>query len=91
MKYSNYFTDPPENVQVNFTRNGTSVNITCDADGYPPPTFKIYFNETFVASGKTHIVRKINSSYVGYYKCVAENMLGNSSSVKYLPLKGKIT
>ena len=81
-------TDSPENVRLILTRSGPSATITCTAEARPEPSYKILLNETIlVISGKTFIIPEVNSSHVGYYKCVAMNFLGNASShPKYLSI-----
>ena len=45
-----------------------------------------------VQSDKTYFIPKVNVCDVGYYKCVAENVLGNASSVpEFISLVGKFT
>jgi hypothetical protein len=60
--------------------------IKCEAEASPPPTFKIFLNETEVPiSEDTHTIPEVNDSHVGSYKCVAENDLGSSNSTsRYL-------
>ena len=76
---------------MKLTRSGQSARMTCTADARPEPSFKIYFNETImVNNNKTYTILDVNSSHVGYYKCVAENILGNVSSDRvFLFLVGK--
>ena len=83
-------TDSPENVRLILTRSGPSATITCTAEARPEPSYKIFLNETIlVISDKTFIIPEVNSSHVGYYKCVAMNFLGNASShPKYLSVEG---
>jgi hypothetical protein len=61
--------------------------IKCEAEANPSPTFKIFLNETEVPAvcGDTHIIYEVNDSHVGFYKCVAANQFGLSSSTsRYL-------
>ena len=84
-------TDPPENVRLTLTTIGQSVTITCTADGRPEPIYEIFFNcDMLVKSDKTYRLHDVNSSHVGLYKCVARNILGQSSVPKYFSLIGKI-
>ena len=85
-------TDPPENARLVLTRRGQSVTITCTADGRPEPSYEIFFNcDMLVKSDKTYRLHEVNTSHVGLYKCVARNILGQSSAPKYFSLIGKIT
>ena len=91
---NNLSIDPPENVRLMLTRSGQSVTITCTAEAHPEPSFKIFFNCEIMAVkiGKMYTIAEVNRSHVGVYKCVAENMLGQRSSVPiYLPLAGKLS
>ena len=67
--------------------------MTCSAEARPEPSYKILLNETIlVKSDKTYTIPKVNSSHVGYYKCVANNMLGKvTSNSEYLRIEGKIS
>ena len=97
INYNNLSTGPPENVRLMLTRNSQSASIACTAEARPEPTFKIFFNcEKLVQTDPTYIIPEVNRSHVGIYKCVAENILGNSSSDPELLLDpdlftGKIT
>ena len=89
---TNFSTDPPENVNLKFTRSGQSVTLTCTTEARPEPSFKIFrdCDTALVKSDKTYIIPEVNVCHVGYYKCVAENILGNASSgLEYLSLGGK--
>ena len=91
---NNLSIDPPENARLILTRSGQSATITCTAEAHPEPSFKIFFNcEMMVArSNKMYTIAEVNSSRVGVYQCVAENILGQRSSVPiYLPLAGKLS
>ena len=74
------------------TTSGQSATVTCTAEANPEPSFKIFFNETtLVKSDNTYTIPEVNNSHVGYYKCVAENILEQrSSSPICLCLEGKI-
>ena len=84
-------TDHPKNVRLMLTRSGQSASITCTAEARPEPTFKIFFNcDKLVQSDQSYIIPEVNTSHVGVYKCVAENVLGQRSTAsKYFSL-GKI-
>ena len=73
------------------TRSGQSATITCTAEAQPGPSFKIFLNGTTTVKNDTvYIIPEVNSSLVGFYKCVAKNMLGNAfSDAIYLSLTGK--
>ena len=87
----NLSTDPPESAYLEFVRSGQSASITCTAEARPEPTYKIFFNcDKLVQTGSTYTIPEVNRSHVGVYKCVAENVLGQRSTVlKYFSL-GKI-
>ena len=73
---------------------GKSFTITCEADSYPTPDFKIFFNDTkLLVNENTYTITKVNNSHAGFYKCTARNKLGlGSSTSRYLPVdkEGKI-
>ena len=87
---SEFFLVPPENVRVmlqsEMAERGKPFVIKCEAEANPPPTFKIFLNETEVPISKdTHTIPKVNDSHVGSYKCVANNTLGSRNSTsRYL-------
>ena len=88
----NFFTDPPEKTKITLKRNtDKSVTVTCSAEGEPTPEYEIFFNDTKLpARGNTYEIPEVTNNTVGYYKCVATNILGNdSSSPKYLSPSGK--
>ena len=67
--------------------------MNCTAEGRPEPSFKIFLNcgSALVKNDKTYTIPEVNICDVGYYKCLAENVLGNALSVpKFLSL-GKTT
>ena len=48
------------------------------------PSYEIFLNETIlVKSEKTYTIPKVNSTHVGYYKCVASDKLENASLISY--------
>ena len=50
--------------------------MACTSEARPKPSYKIYLNGTkMVKSGKTYTIPEVNSGHVGYYQCVAENVL----------------
>ncbi|XP_046858845.1 hemicentin-1-like [Xenia sp. Carnegie-2017] len=71
---------------------GESVNITCESDGFPPPTFIISYNGAVLSNNKTYIIQSLNFNHAGSYRCEAKNKLGNDlSDVKNLTIiRGKI-
>ena len=75
------------------TRGGQSAAITCTAEARPEPSYKIFLNETtLVRSAKMYTIPEVNNCHVGYYKCVAENVIEQrSSNPVCLCLEGKIT
>ena len=87
----NLFIDPPENVNLKLTRSGRSATIACTAEARPKPNFKIFFNcDMLVKSDKTCTMSEVNSSNIGLYKCAAENILGERSSISIYLSLGKI-
>lgn len=70
--------DAPEVTTLDYEND--SLTITCIADGHPPPSFKIYFNEDVVVNKKTYRIPKRNSTYFGNYTCEAFNLFGKKRS-----------
>ena len=58
---------------------GESYTMTCESDGVPEPTYKIFHNDTIVSTIKTYTILVVQYRYAGTYKCVATNSLGSSS------------
>ena len=67
--------------------------MACTAEARPEASFQIFCEETgeLVWNGAMYTISNVNTSHVGYYKCVAKNNLGEKNALLYLPLKGKIT
>ena len=87
----NLFIDPPENVNLKLTRSGQSATIACTAEARPEPSFKIFSNcDMLVKSDNIGTIPEVNSSNIGLYKCVAENILGKRSSISIFLSLGKI-
>ncbi|XP_046858238.1 immunoglobulin superfamily member 10-like isoform X2 [Xenia sp. Carnegie-2017] len=68
-------------------KQGQTVTITCESDGYPEPTYTIYHNGAVISNNKTYIIQSVNFSHQGSYRCQAKNKLGNDlSDVKNLTI-----
>ena len=87
-----FSTDQPE--EPYFKENvdiGKSFAITCKSNGHPSPRYTIIHNDTKVVSNdRTYTIDVVQYSDAGLYKCIAENKLGNSSTIYYLSILGKI-
>ena len=78
------FTSTPEEVVF-----GESVVITCEAIAVPIPSYTIIHNNTEIVSvHKTCIITHLTYSHAGPYKCIAANLLGNSSKILNLSVAG---
>ncbi len=73
------------------TREGDDVTLSCNADGFPPPTVSWSRNGSPInTSGnsrisssevRTHLtITNVNRTDSGEYRCVANNKLGNATS-----------
>ncbi|CAB3986180.1 hemicentin-1-like, partial, partial [Paramuricea clavata] len=71
-----------ENVDV-----GKTFAITCESNGHPSPRYTIIHNNTkIVSNDKMYTIDVVQYSDAGLYKCIAENKLGNSSTIYYLSI-----
>ncbi|XP_046858249.1 immunoglobulin superfamily member 10-like isoform X2 [Xenia sp. Carnegie-2017] len=61
-------------------KKGQNVTITCESDGYLEPTYTIYHNGAVISNKRTYIIKSVNFSHQGSYRCEAKNKLGNDSS-----------
>ena len=77
---------------------GLSATFKCEARGYPQPEIKWYHNSVLVSNdernyltdnGNALKMRMISVDDKGEVKCVAVNILGNSSSYANLKVHGK--
>ena len=67
-----------------------SVVISCEAIAVPLPSYIIIHNDTdIVSKKKTYIITALKYSHAGSYKCIATNILGNSSKRFDLLVSGK--
>jgi hypothetical protein len=63
--------------------------ITCESNGHPSPSYTIIHNNTkIVSNDRTYTIDVVQYSDAGLYKCIAENKLGNSSTIYYLSILG---
>ncbi|XP_028399293.1 neural cell adhesion molecule 1-like [Dendronephthya gigantea] len=80
----------PGKTKIKFTPEkvvlGRSINITCESDGHPEPSYIITHNDTEVSNGKTFTIHDVNYTHAGKYKCFAKNEFGNDSASDFLVL-----
>ncbi|CAB3986170.1 contactin-3-like isoform X2 [Paramuricea clavata] len=70
---------------------GKTFAITCESNGHPSPSYTIIHNDTKVVSNdKTYTIDVVQYSDAGLYKCIAENKLGNSSTIYYLSILDRL-
>ena len=68
---------------------GKKATITCKANGYPEPTYRLYHNGTQLAhSGGVYSINSVKLDDSGGYKCVANNSLGIALAVFTLTVPG---
>ncbi|XP_046858255.1 carcinoembryonic antigen-related cell adhesion molecule 5-like [Xenia sp. Carnegie-2017] len=84
-------TYPPQQTNITISpmsvKQGQTVTITCESDGYPEPTYTIYHNGAVISNNKTYIIQSVNFNNAGSYRCEAKNKLGNDlSDVKNLTI-----
>ena len=85
-----FSTDPPELPYFQEKAVvGKTFAITCESNGHPSPSYTIIHNNTkIVSNDKTYTIDVVQYSDAGLYKCIAENKLGNSSTIYYLSFLG---
>ena len=71
---------------------GKSVKITCKADAFPPPKYKIFHNSTELTDVINGVKTIMSTNYhdSGQYKCIAKNSRGNMFEMFNLTVKGEI-
>ena len=70
---------------------GKGFAITCESNGHPSPRYTMIHNDTkIVSNDRTYTMDVVQYSDAGLYKCIAQNKLGNSSTIYYLSILGKI-
>ena len=64
------------------------VTLDCQADGNPSPTVRWIFNNSSYVPGLFYITGKQNE---GFYRCIAENIVGRDGSTRdvYLTVFGR--
>ncbi|XP_049325482.1 B-cell receptor CD22-like [Astyanax mexicanus] len=77
---------PPKNISVSISPSGgivegSSVNLTCSSDGYPPVENYTWFKgSSSVGTGGTYSIPNISSEDSGEYTCQSRNELGERRS-----------
>ncbi|XP_028416917.1 contactin-4-like [Dendronephthya gigantea] len=69
---------------------GKAMNITCESEGLPEPSFIITHNNTEIIVEKTYNIPQVNWSDGGLYQCIARNILGSNSKCYFLTVSGAI-
>ncbi len=69
---------------------GKQVEIRCDSEGVPEPSFIIMRNGKNVSTEKTLTISPVKQSNEGPYTCIAVNIVGNDSATDILTVIGEI-
>ncbi|XP_028413711.1 limbic system-associated membrane protein-like [Dendronephthya gigantea] len=69
---------------------GSLVEITCESNGLPEPSYAIFHNGSKINDGGTFIIKNVDYHHNGTYKCVANNKLGNDSDSANLTVIGYV-
>ena len=80
----------PKNEREKIASNEMSTfTISCKADGYPEPTYKIYNGTTKLRTHGGVFISNRPATYEdnGKYKCIAMNVLGNVTGIFKLRVK----
>ena len=60
--------------------NETVLNLTCEADGHPSPQYQWFKNGKVISRKNYIIIKKINSTETGDYRCQVNNDVGTLST-----------
>ncbi len=89
-----FFAAQPNNTSITFIPDpatvGNQVEIRCDSEGVPEPSFIIMRNGKNVSTEKTYTISLVKQSDEGPYACIAVNILGNDSATDNLTVIGEI-
>ena len=84
----------PYKTNITFSRGkaevGEAINITCESEGLPEPSFTITHNNTEIIADRTYNISQVKWSDGGLYQCIATNKLGSNSKGYCLTVFGKI-
>ncbi|PIO35201.1 hypothetical protein AB205_0113240 [Aquarana catesbeiana] len=90
------FSDPPERPTVNISTQssvstGDSVNLTCDSDALPSPTYSWeippHAQVEFSQENRSITIKEASSYHTGTYTCNVKNKHGHSSTPWDLEVK----
>ena len=71
---------------------GGNLNLSCPATGIPPPTvFWVKTSNGERTSGTELVIRNINRSEAGEYRCEAMNPCGNASEFATIDVQCKLS
>ena len=68
----------------------SSIELTCSAQGTPPPEISWKRGEVEVAKGRRFTIRKVKEVDSGNYTCVASSIAGQDSRTTRLLVKGEM-
>ena len=76
----------------NISPVGKTVTITCVAEAFPSPNYKIFYNDVKLADVVDGVktIQSANLGDDGRYECLAKNSVGNISESFNLIVNGKI-
>lgn len=68
----------------------TSITLTCDAQGVPPPTVSWKRGSELLGSGRSLTISRAQITDSSEYTCLAVNSAGSTSAAATVDVLGKI-
>ncbi|XP_053573991.1 intercellular adhesion molecule 5 [Bombina bombina] len=69
-------------------KKGAAVSLTCEADGFPPPTISWETPKSKVQNSQNIVIQSVDKTHMGNYTCKAHNEYGVDTRIQNITIQG---